>query len=51
VNGDGGVDVADISNVITIMADGTNDKKADVNGDGQVDVADISAIITIMANN
>ena len=49
VNGDGAVDVADISNVITIMAEGTNDKSGDVNGDGAVDVADISAIITIMA--
>ena len=49
VNGDGAVDVADISAVITIMAEGTNDKSGDVNGDGAVDVADISAIITIMA--
>ena len=49
VNGDGSVDVADISSVITIMADGSNDKKGDVNGDGNVDVADISSVITIMA--
>ena len=51
VNGDGAVDVADISNVITIMAAGTNDPAGDVNGDGAVDVADISNIITIMAAN
>ena len=52
VNGDGGIDVADISAVITHMA-GNEDfgKAADVNNDGGVDVADISAIITIMANN
>ena len=49
VNGDGSVDVADISAIITIMAGGNNDSKGDVNGDGSVDVADISAVITIMA--
>ena len=49
VNGDGAVDVADISSIITVMAVGTNDKTADVNGDGAVDVADISSVITIMA--
>ena len=48
-NGDGTVDVADISAIITVMASGTNDPAADVNGDGSVDVADISSVITIMA--
>ncbi len=55
VNGDGTVDVADISSVINVMAGGSNDEqvvaKADVNGDGAVDVADISSIINIMASN
>ncbi len=49
VNGDGAIDVADISNVISIMADGSNNPAADVNKDGSVDVADISTIITLMA--
>ena len=52
VNGDGVVDVADISSIITFMADGGNDEAktaADVNGDGTVDVADISNVISIMA--
>ncbi len=54
VNGDGAVDVADISSVITIMASATTPEAsaegpADVNGDGTVDVADISSIITLMA--
>ena len=48
VNGDGAVDVADISAIISVMA-GTSDMEADVNGDGTVDVADISAVITYMA--
>ena len=48
VNGDGAVDVADISAVISVMA-GTSEADADVNGDGTTDVADISSIITYMA--
>ncbi len=52
VNGDGAVNVADISTVISVMS-GTEseetEKAADVNGDGNVDVADISTIISIMA--
>lgn len=50
VNGDGAVNVADISAVIDVMAAGSFDKASDVNGDGAVNVADISAIIDIMAN-
>ena len=52
VNGDGAVDVADISAVIVVMAGemvGDWKTQADVNGDGEVDVADISAVIGIMA--
>jgi len=49
VNGDKTIDVADISFVISIMAESSNNLKGDVNGDGTVDVADISAIISIMA--
>ena len=49
VNGDGTVDVADISAIISMMAGTATYENADVNGDGTVDVADISAVITIMA--
>ncbi len=52
VNGDGVVDVADISAVISVMAGnpaGTTAARADVNGDGTIDVADVSNIISIMA--
>ena len=50
MNGDGTVDVADISAIISIMAGETGkDYDADVNGDGTVDVADISTVISIMA--
>ena len=49
VNIDGTVDVADISNIISVMAEGTENDAADVNKDGTVDVADISSVISIMA--
>ncbi len=51
VNGDGSVDVADISAVIRFMAESVEgDVNAfDVNNDGAVDVADISSIILRMA--
>ena len=54
VNGDGGVDVADIAAVIDVMAGKGNSvtkAAADVNGDNGVDVADIAAIIDIMVGN
>lgn len=49
VNADGHVDVADISTILTVMAEGGFDSKADVNADKAVDVADISNVLTIMA--
>lgn len=51
VNNDQVVDVADISNIITIMASDPTNLVGDVNKDGVVDVADISKVITIMAEN
>ena len=51
VNGDGQVDVADISGIIAIMAIDGYSQAADLNGDGTVDVADISGVIAIMAGN
>ena len=51
VNGDGAVDVADISTIIDVMAGKAQEhaKAADVNDDKTVDVADISTVIDIMA--
>ena len=49
VNGDGAVDVADIAEIISVMAGTVVNPHADVNGDGAVDVADIAEVITIMA--
>ena len=49
VNGDGAVDVADISAIISVMAGTDQYANADVNGDKTVDVADIATVISIMA--
>lgn len=49
VNGDGAVDVADIAEVISVMAGSSDNPYADVNNDHAVDVADIAEIISIMA--
>ena len=51
VNGDGSVDVADISAIISVMAGTASYSVADVNVDGSVDVADILSVISIMAGN
>ena len=51
VNGDGAVNVADISAIISVMAgeEPLFAPAADVNGDGHVNVADVSMVIDIMA--
>ena len=49
VNGDGAVNVADISAIISVMAGSEEYTNADVNGDGSTNVADISNVISIMA--
>ena len=51
VNGDGEVDVLDITALIdVIMNDGVN-PRADVNEDGEIDVRDITALIDIIMNS
>ncbi len=51
INGDGNIDVADISSIISFMAGSATTGLAvyDVNGDGKVDVADIAKVISMMA--
>ena len=49
-NGDGAVDIADVTYVLTIMANNGYETRADVNGDNIVDIADVTNILTIMAS-
>ena len=51
VNGDGDVNVVDITALIdVIMNDVTDNPRADVNEDGRIDVVDITALIDIIMN-
>ena len=48
-NLDGTVDIADVTAVLTAMANGVNAPQYRVNDDDAVDIADVTAILTIMA--
>ena len=48
-NLDGAVDIADVTAVLSAMANGLNDDQYKVNDDDVVDIADVTAILTIMA--
>ena len=51
MNGDGDVNVVDITALIdVIMNDVTDNPRADVNEDGRIDVVDITALIDIIMN-
>ena len=49
-NGDGEVDIADVTYILGVMASGGKEAVADINGDGYVDIADVTRVLTIMAN-
>ena len=49
-NGDGEVDIADVTYILGVMANGGKEAVADINGDGEVDIADVTNVLTIMAN-
>ena len=48
VNGDGSVNISDISEVIDLILSGRFSPNADVNGDGSVNISDINALIAII---
>ena len=52
INGDGFVNVADVTELISLILNSTSieDSLTDVNGDGQVNVADVTALIRIILN-
>ena len=49
-NGDGYVDIADVTYILGVMASGSKEAVADINGDGEVDIADVTRVLTIMAD-
>ena len=52
VNGDGQVDIADVTAVVNRIlgknADTFSEENADVNGDGTITVADVTALVNII---
>ena len=52
-NGDGNIEIGDITSVLTLMANpdatGYNNKAADANKSGGIEIGDITTILTIMA--
>ena len=48
VNGDGEVNISDISGIIDMMLSGKATDAGDVNGDGEINISDINAVIDII---
>jgi len=52
INGDRGVNIADVNAIINIILSGNgNNAAADVNGDGAINIADVNAIIDIILSD
>jgi len=53
-NGNGEVEIGDVTSVLTLMATpeatGYNNQAADANGNGEIEIGDVTAILNIMAN-
>ena len=53
-NGNGEVEIGDVTSVLTLMATpeatGYDNKAADANGNGEIEIGDVTAILNIMAN-
>ena len=48
VNGDGAVNIADVTALISQVLSGTTNAAGDLNGDGTVNIADVTALITLV---
>ena len=48
VNGDGKVNIADVTDLIDNLLTNNTDKKGDVNGDGSVNIEDVTALIDLL---
>lgn len=50
IDGSGGIDVDDVTNIIDMILTGTVPEYADVNGDGLIDIDDITVILNMLLN-
>ena len=48
-NGDGVIDIADVTKVLSMIAASEFSSDADANGDGTVDIADVTTILSLIA--
>ena len=48
VNGDGEVNISDISDIIDLILSGKVTDSGDVNGDGEINITDINAVIDLI---
>ena len=51
VNGDGEVNISDVSAIIDLILSGQISTSGDVNGDGEVNISDINAVIDMILTN
>ena len=51
VNGDGEVNISDVSGIIDLILSGQISAEGDVNGDGEVNITDINAVIDVILSN
>lgn len=49
-NGDGKVDISDVTNLIDVILNGGEAPGGDVNGDGKVDISDVTNLIDLILN-
>ena len=50
LNGDGSVNISDLSDLIDMILSGNTNPDADINGDGSVNISDITSLIDILLN-
>ena len=48
MNGDGEVNISDVSSIIDIILNSGENQAGDVNGDGEINIVDINAVIDLM---
>ena len=51
INGDGSVNIADVTALISQVLSGTTNAAGDLNGDGTVNIADVTALITLVLHH
>ena len=51
VNGDGEVSVADLTLLVNMILNQTENERSDLNGDGETGIADVTMLVNILLNN